>query len=575
MDKGKLITIFGSTGDLGSQFADYLIKKNLPVQLVVRKGSFKKMKSRIKSYNRATILEVDSVLDINLLKRILRSSRIVFNFAGLVSLSFAENVLPNVLLINSLFPEVLSKINKYSRVPIIYASTQRVEVISQRSDVKLWMLKIIDAINNYLGKHWYKKNFEVCSLAFIRKLVSANKTPSGVNIYELSKALGEKATYCNVNSIILRISSCYGPGCSPRRTVGRLIFAKLLGVSISEKEETRDYVFAKDLCEIFSKIIFLKLDGACIYDCCSGFNCSKSILIKEINKNISKSEGKLGLIRAKGSLESFKPSNKWLKLALGKNPISIKNGIFETIKAYKNLYFSKNIMATHGRLAAQYDIIKQKTDEQGLSANEVCRVRDTFFSKSHGGEFIAHSAFWKPTGLVFGYPFQKPLKDKLSTIRTEILAKIGLKDGQYWLPLENQLHATVINYSHYSETGLNVIVLPESEISIAKSIVANTNPIRVSYKGALITNNGLLLAKGFVDDDNLFSLRNKLKEQIEGITQRGQRLVHVKLAQILVDDVPYERIESINRLFSAINFGDSIFTEVKGPRGELLRFKKS
>lgn len=372
----------------------------------------------------------------------------------------------------------------------------------------------------------------------------------------------------------MRVSSCYGSECSPRRTIGRLIFARLSGTSISEKEETRDYVFAEDLCEIFTKIIFSKFDNSLIYDCCSGSNCSKSAIIKEIIKDTPKALGRLESIRVKGTLESFKPSSKWFKLMLGKDPVSIRNGVFETIKTYKNLYFSKNLMATYKRLTALYDTIKQKTDEQGLNTKEVGRVRDIFFSKSHT-EWVAYSAFWKPTGLVFGYPFSKLLEDKFLTIRTKILAKIGLKDGQYWLPLRNQLHTTIVNYSHYSETGLDVIALPESEIPVARSIIVNYCPIRVSYKGALITNKGLLLAKGFVDDDNLFSLRDELKKQIGGITQQKQSLVHVKLAQILVDDVPHERIESINRLFSTINFGDGLFTEVRGPRGESLSFKKS
>lgn len=231
-------------------------------------------------------------------------------------------------------------------------------------------------------------------------------------------------------------------------------------------------------------------------------------------------------------------------------------------------------MTTQERLTALYDGIKQKTDEQGLDKEEVAKVRDTFFTK-YRGEWKAHPAFWKPSGLVFGYPFPKPLEDTFITSRKDILTYLGLRPDQYWLPSRTQLHTTIVSYSHYLEVGLNVVSLPESEIPIVNDVIADSPPIRISYKGALLTNNGLLLAKGFVDNEDLFLLRDKLQKQIKGISQQKQILVHVKLAQILTDEVPYETTESTNRLFSSLDFGSNVFTEVKDPRGKSLRFKKS
>lgn len=158
--------------------------------------------------------------------------------------------------------------------------------------------------------------------------------------------------------------------------------------------------------------------------------------------------------------------------------------------------------------------------------------------------------------------------------RADILANLGLQSDQYWLPLEGQL-PTIVSYSHYSEAGLDVVTLPESEMPITRSLIANSKPIHISYKGALLTNNGLLLAKGFVDNEDLFLLRGELQKQIRGIVQQEQSLVHVKLAQVLIGDVPYEKTESTNRLFSSVDFGSNLFTEARDPQGNSLRFKNS
>jgi len=230
-------------------------------------------------------------------------------------------------------------------------------------------------------------------------------------------------------------------------------------------------------------------------------------------------------------------------------------------------------MASIERLGAQYDKIKQNADEQGVDPQEVEKIRNSFFTL-HGGKWEVHEAFWKPTGLVLGYPFPEDLGGKFISLRKEILEKLGLGTNQYWLPDEDLLHITIISYSHYSESDMNLASLPLTEVSKTREIVGNCRPIKVVFRGALVTNSGSLLVKGFVDNEDLFSLRSELMSKIEGITQRSQNLVHVKLAQIL-DDVPYKFTELTNRLYSATDLGRYVFTEVKTPEREVLQFKDS
>ena len=575
LSSDQIITIFGPTGDLGSQLANYLIEKKKQILLVFRKGNLEKLKRSVKLNNSVQILEVSTLFDESLLDKILKSSKIVFNLAGLVSLSFSEKVYPHILLINGFFPGLLVRLNQTTQVPIVYASTQRIKILIQRQDVKHWILSAMKAFNNYIGMTNIKTDFEDDALAFTKNFLSSHPIPSDINIYELSKALGEAMLRRNNNSIILRISSCYCPKCSVRRTVGRLIFSRFSGQGAVEKEEVRDFVYVQDLNEIFEKLINISSNKLYLRYCCSGINVSKSYIIRKI---IEKTPNENGVLKISDSnvIETFKPSGRWLKNTLKRNPIQLSDGLVKTINGVKKLYFSTNPMATLERLNALYDGIKQKADEQGISPQEVEKIKSMFF-KYHNGEWQAHEAFWKPTGLVLGYPFPEVLEGKFDSLRREILAKLGLKHNKYWLPDKNLLHITIVSYSHYSETGetgMDLSPLPFSEISKARQIIGNHKPVEISFRGTLITNSGSFLVKGFVDDEDLFLLRRELMSGIEGITQQPQNLVHVKLAQIL-DDVPYEATEMVNRLNSSTDLGSHVFKEVRIPQEELLRLKTS
>ncbi|MEK7516944.1 MAG: hypothetical protein AAB583_00170 [Patescibacteria group bacterium] len=568
-DNSRVITILGSTGELGSQAANYLIKNQKYVLLVFRKGYLGKLKRSVKLNAYAQILGVSTLFNKKLLNRIQHSSKIIFNLAGLVSLSFSEKVYPHVLLINGFFPGLLVQSKRKLSAPIVYASTQRMKILTQKHHIKWWISEAIREFNTFINKTNIKTNLEDDILAFTKKFLLNHPVPSDTNIYELSKALGEAMLQQSNNSIILSISSCYGPGCSIRRTVGRLIFSRLLGQEATEKEEVRDFLYIEDLNEIFKKLINFSPGKPYIRYCCSGTNTSKSYIITKITE---KTPNESGVLKTLGSndIEIFKPSGRWLKNTLKRNPIRLNDGLAKTIKNVKKLYFSKNPRATIERLSALYDRIKQKTDEQGIDPQEVEEIRSSFF-RYHNGKWQAEEAFWKPTGLVLGYPFAEPIGSRFISFRSKILAELGLKPYQYWLPDEDLLHMTIISYSHYSESGMNIILLPETEIPKAREIIGNYRPIKISFRGGLITNNGSLLIKGFVEDEDLFLLRSELMAKIDGITQQPQNLAHVKLAQIL-EDVPYELTEKVNRLYSSLDLGFYVFSDVKTPQRELLRF---
>lgn len=565
----KPITILGATGDLGSQLANHLTRTGNNVHVVTRIGTLTKLQRRVRLGNETKISQVRTLFDRQIIHDILHNSRIVFNLVGLVSLSFAPKVFPNVLLINGFFPGVLAYLNRRYKVRIVYASTQRLYAVSKNKTLRLWTEQVAKEFYLRIKSILKNKEIETALLRLSSTVLQEYPLPSGVNIYDASKILGELFLKDNRQSIILRVSSCYGPGCSLRRTVGRLILARFLGNTRSEKQETRDYIFCDDLNTVFEKIITLHAKRPLVKYCSSGTSVSKMYIFRQIKKYTPDKTGGLRVIKVKEK-ETFYPPALWFSKILGTHPMSMSNGIQKTVEYVQKTYFAEGGPMTARRLEAIYDSMKQQTDECGVDSQRIEEIRRTFFAFT-SDRWRAHEAFWRPTGIVFGFPFSPELQERFGSLGSEILDRIGLSEAQYWMPTPDQLHATVVSYSHYSEAGMNLISLPEKEVSKAKQIVAGFQPIAITFEGVLITTDGSVLVKGFTDDENLFVLRDKLQKGISGISQKPQNFVHVKVAQLLID-IPYETSELINRLYEHTPISKHTFYYVKCANGELLDF---
>lgn len=568
----KPITILGATGDLGSQLANRLAFTGSNVHIVTRIGTLTKLQRRVRLGTKTKINQVETLFDKQIIENILRNSLIVFNFAGLVSLSFAPKVFPTVLLINGLFPGVLAYLNKKHKTRIVYASTQRLFAISKNKTLRLWAEQA--AKEFYLRIRSILKNNEIetALLRLSNEILQEYPLPDRVNIYDASKILGEFFLKDNQPSIILRVSSCFGPGCSLRRTVGRLTLARFLGNTKFEKQETRDYIFCNDLSKVFEKIITMQVRKPLIEYCSSGTSVSKMYIFRQIKKNTPGKTGGLRVIKVKEK-ETFYPPALWFSKVLGTHLVSMSKGIQKTVEYVQETYFSENASMTARRLEAVYDSMKQKTDESGVDPRRIEEIRQTFFVFTND-RWVAHEAFWKPTGIVFGFPFTTELQERFASLRSEILDKTGLSKTQYWLPTTDQLHATVVSYSHYSEAGMSLVSLPEEEVPKAKQIIAAFQPIPITFEGVLITTDGSVLVKGFTDDENLFMLRDELQKGISRISQKPQNFIHVKVAQLLTD-VPYGVSELINRLYEHTPVAKHAFDYIKCANGELLYFSSS
>ena len=365
----KTTAILGPTGDLGSQLANDLSKRNYSLTLVVRKGSLDKLHQRVDSNKNVKIKEVNSLFNRSFLKGLFENSDVIFNLTGLVSLKYAKEAYPTVLLVNGFFQGICLPLLQNASVPFIYASTQRIDTLKKKKDLHEWVDKAIKFFNITIVKTVHNfdedEDLEEILLSQCKQFMKKAPIPDGSNIYELSKAVGEEFLKTYNKSIILRVSSVYGPGCFARRTIGRLILSRFLGETAVEKEEIRDYVYTQDFCDVFRAMMNVTIQSPIIEYCCSGLNISKSDIIRIILSNTPKETGILTAKILQKNVEEFMPSGQWVKKILNRKPTAPEKGILQTIQYTKRTYFSQTILAQQKRLAILNDRIEQKLEERG------------------------------------------------------------------------------------------------------------------------------------------------------------------------------------------------------------------
>lgn len=237
-----------------------------------------------------------------------------------------------------------------------------------------------------------------------------------------------------------------------------------------------------------------------------------------------------------------------------------------------------------------YESLQCETDRNGLSVPLIMEIKEKYFHKilemknpesqeqAHDlfniedqSCWIAIESFWKPTGIVFGYPFSHSFLQKIGKLRKSIVNELNLMREEFWFLDSSQLHTTLISYSHYTERNSESdrINFPIDQIYQIREILCPYKPINIIYKGVLITNNGSLLLKGFVENNFVFEIRERLKKEFTAA--RAPNIVHIKLGQILTE-IKAERIRKFQAKFNDFDMGKINFRFVHFWNGEKLHF---
>jgi 3-dehydroquinate synthase len=298
--EGKLpsVGITGASGDLGAMLGRYVDSKGHFVNAVVRSD-----KSRQKYKDRALRdLPDDRFLLSDIFNRekmrdVIAQSTVFYHLAALVGLdkdtgSYPENFKVNGLAAIGLL-KMAEELNPTLR--FIFASTQRVYGIEQNSAVNRWIDGALEVINENSAL-FQEKDYSSAMDKLMALILVKHPFLEGVYPYELAKLLVERYMQRSAlkNSVAVRISSIYGPGNLSGRKIQRMIESRLLGQTISEKREIRDYIYIQDAIEILYQLGVKKdVSGQRVVDVASGSETAAEEIWDLIVKHTPEAKGRI------------------------------------------------------------------------------------------------------------------------------------------------------------------------------------------------------------------------------------------------------------------------------------------
>lgn len=220
------------------------------------------------------------------------------------------------------------------------------------------------------------------------------------------------------------------------------------------------------------------------------------------------------------------------------------------------------------QLKEKYDALSSKVYYQGVDIAEILHIKQQFFDKQNN-VFVPHLEFYAIDGVALGCPFADSIKQKLVQIRSVVIDELQLMPIDIWLAEENYMHVTIVGCNGYN----NIVgeLLSEEEMLEIQNILAQYSPVKIEFRGIVLTASGALLAKGYPCND-FFDIRKKLG-QLKGI-HKVPGIAHVKLAQIL-SPIDSQKVVQINHKYAEIFLGSQVFKNAIDGKNKKIFFMPS
>lgn len=100
--------IIGASGDIGSQLANYLVHNGVRVLCSVRSGSLHKFKTLVNNLDPKIHVFIRDILDLINLRRLIQEADILYNMAGVVTLSSKPSDFAKVITLNGFAQAIIA-----------------------------------------------------------------------------------------------------------------------------------------------------------------------------------------------------------------------------------------------------------------------------------------------------------------------------------------------------------------------------------------------------------------------------------------------------------------------------------
>ncbi|KAI9770987.1 MAG: hypothetical protein M1840_002691 [Geoglossum simile] len=325
--------IIGASGDIGSQLADYLVHNDVRVICSIRSASLPKFRTRMKYADSRMRVLIGDVLDLANLQEIIQGADILFNMAGAVTLSSKPGGFAKVIALNGfaqgIITHFIQQMGRDKNVKFVYPSSQRVHLTSANASVDAWVQEAAEAFFARKDALVSEQDIYTVLERFAGQFIASHPLPTGFNVYEISKRLGEHFVSLLPRHSLARISGVYGPGFT-RGFIYRAVNPKAEGnVEASEK---RDFIYIDDVNELLLKAAQRQTADSDVFDGASG----ESMDLQEVWRMARELMGDRATVvfRDNVAKEEMSPDPTFARHLLGRDLISMRLGLRKTIDGY-------------------------------------------------------------------------------------------------------------------------------------------------------------------------------------------------------------------------------------------------
>ncbi|RYP67507.1 hypothetical protein DL771_007207 [Monosporascus sp. 5C6A] len=324
--------IIGASGDIGSQLASYLVRNDVSVICCVRHASLNSFERRMHPKHAKMRILTGDLLDVANLRTMIESADVIYNMAGIVTLGSKPTDFAKVLAVNGFVQGVLTYIIQHMgrdrEVKIVYPSSQRIHMIRTNQVVEAWVQNAAQAYSEHENALITKQDVHEELERFAQQHVANFPLPTGFNIYDISKRLGEHLVSRLPRHVSIRISGVYGPTFT-RGFVYRAINPK---PGSSEVREVRDFIYIDDLNELLYKAATTQPPEGNAFDGGSG----ESLDLERVWDMARELMGHDNIVKFENNLAPNLPEldTTFARQLLGRDTTPMEIGLRKTIDAF-------------------------------------------------------------------------------------------------------------------------------------------------------------------------------------------------------------------------------------------------
>ncbi|MBU4313066.1 MAG: ROK family protein, partial [Candidatus Omnitrophica bacterium] len=270
------IGITGGSGSIGSQFIKWLLnRRDAYIDVLVRRLDERSRKRISISDSRVTARQA-SLLDISALEQLVINNDVIFHLAAW-SKSGTDVSMEEALLTNCMSTAFLAQlVKKYDKRLVFTSSTAAYRLSEKRmgnlkedelvlpENVEHFVIKAVEEFRQYAEKAVTEAMIDQDEITlFIQRFLRHNPIPKDVDLYGLTKIIGERLVLWHKDSISFRLADVYGPGDDTGRRIPSIFSSILQSKSQFQlKDDAKQFIYIDDVLKVLEAAVEIKLEDS-------------------------------------------------------------------------------------------------------------------------------------------------------------------------------------------------------------------------------------------------------------------------------------------------------------------------